>query len=478
MVGLIAGTVGSGIFVPDGRALATGVTSVSAGSHHTCAVTADGAATCWGSNFFGQLGNGATSRSNEPTPVDVAGLASGVAAISAGDGHTCALMTAGTVKCWGAGGSPGDGTGELATTPVDVCAVGANAPCSAGNDNLLTGVVAISAGWNHTCALTDAGGLKCWGTNQRGELGDGTTSSPYVPVEVSGLDSGVSAVASGSEYTCALMSSGAMKCWGINSLGQLGDGTTTSRSLPADVSGLAGGAIAVAAGQSHTCAVTAAGGVDCWGRNDIGQLGATTTGTCLVSGQPFDCSTSPVTVRDPTAVTAVDAGLFHTCARTTASGLRCWGHNGLGQLGDGTTSSRGAPVDTIGLHSGVSAFSAGGVHSCANATSGGLECWGEDATEQLGAPTTRTCILTGASIPCSTTPLDVRGLGAKVPGNVDCTGGAGTIDAALVLQRDAGLIDTLPCSGNADVNGDGRVDALDALLILQFVAGLIDGLPP
>lgn len=133
--------------------------------------------------------------------------------------------------------------------------------------------MAITTGGRHTCALTTSDGVKCWGDNSSGQLGDGTTTQRLTPVKVSGLTSSISAIAAGAWHTCALTTSGGAKCWGGNGEGQVGDGTTTDRSMPVDVSGLTSGVRAIASGLSHTCAVTASGGVKCWGWNRYSQLG-------------------------------------------------------------------------------------------------------------------------------------------------------------------------------------------------------------
>ena len=200
-------------------------TQISAGGGHTCAVTTAGGAKCWGDNGYGRLGDGTTT--SRTTPVDVVGLTSGVAQISAGRNHTCAVTTAGGAKCWGYNGHGrlGDGTTTNRTTPVDVV-------------GLTAGVAQISGGLYHTCAVTTAGGAKCWGNNGFGRLGDGTTTNRTTPVDVVGLTSGVAQISASFRQTCVVTTAGGAKCWGANEYGQLGDGTTTNRNTPVDVTGL------------------------------------------------------------------------------------------------------------------------------------------------------------------------------------------------------------------------------------------------
>jgi alpha-tubulin suppressor-like RCC1 family protein len=365
---------------------ASGITAIEAGVNHTCAVTAAGGAKCWGENNFGELGDGTTT--NRPLPGDVSGLTSGVADIAGGDNHTCALTLAGGAKCWGRNnvGQLGDFTLLDRDEPVDV-------------QNLTSGVVAIATGDSHSCALTTAGGVKCWGENNVGQLGDGGTANHTIPVNVVGLSSGVVAIATGGAHTCAITTAGALKCWGFNGFGEVGDATTTNRTAPANVSGMASGVAAVSLGSLHSCALTSGGGVKCWGYNAFGQLGATSSNTCL--GEP--CSTTAIDVTGLTSgVSGIGAGTTHSCAVTATGSAKCWGSNTNGQLGDSTNDPSGTPVDVSAL-TGAAQVSAGGSHTCAAKANAEARCWGHNGYGQLG----------DGSTDSSNVPVAVSGFGAK-----------------------------------------------------------------
>ena len=309
--------------------LTSGVVAVSLGELFSCALTSAGGVKCWGWNPYGQLGDGTTT--DRLTPVDVVGLSSGVSQIWAGGDNACALTIGGGVKCWGENGvgQVGDGTITNRNTPVDVV-------------GLSSGVAKLSqsGGFFRTCALTTAGGVKCWGYNIYGQLGDGTTTNRSTPVNVSGLTSGVAAIAMGAIHSCALTTAGGVKCWGANNNGQLGDGTTTNRSTPVGVTGLTSGVARLGAGGLHTCALTTEGGEKCWGRNVTGQLG---DGTTTNRSAPVD-----VTGLTSGVIALGDVNGDYSCAYTSALGLKCWGDNHLGQLGDGTSVDRHVPVDVSG----------------------------------------------------------------------------------------------------------------------------------
>jgi alpha-tubulin suppressor-like RCC1 family protein len=320
---------------------------IAAGDAHSCALTSTRGVVCWGATYGAR-------------PSAVPGLGTGVAAIAARAFDTCALTVNGGVKCWGNNlyGQLGDGrTGDASTTPVDV--VGLN-----------SGVRATSVGGSHSCAVTNARGVKCWGLNRFGQLGDGTTTDRWTPVDVAELGSGVSAIATGSYDSCALTTGGGVKCWGIS----VGSPT------PADVPGLASGVAAIAAGTLHACALTIAGAVKCWGNNGGGQLG---DGTTASRSTPVDVSGLS------SGVTAIAAGDLHTCALTAAGRVRCWGLNAFGQAGEGTPAQPATPVEVPGLAGIVKAIAAGAEHSCAVMSVGGVACWGRNAFGQLGDGTTR-----------------------------------------------------------------------------------------
>ncbi len=398
---------------------------ISAGAYYTCILTDAGGVQCWGHNDDGQLGNGTTVDTN--MPVDVSGLDNRIINVSAGLSHTCVLTETGGVKCWGnnSGGELGNGTYIDSITPVDV-------------SGLMAHVVAISAGVNYTCALRDSGRVECWGANGTGQLGNGTTYQSYSPITVSGLDSGVIAIDAGSYHTCALTEAGGVKCWGDNFYGQLGNTTDGDHgelgdetidddsTVPIDVIGLNSGVIAISASYDHTCALMDTGGVKCWGYNLGGQLGNWTS---------EDHSIIPVDVTGLNSrVISIAAGDGFSCALMENGGVKCWGYNNYGQLGNnGAPYGGGRPVDVVGLHARVIAISAGNYHTCALMESGNVQCWGYNNYGQLGDGTNTN----------SSAPVDVTGYS-------DLT----------LLEHDAHLIE--------------RADAIDAAL--ADIASMLDAL--
>lgn len=353
--------------------------SIAAGGSHTCALTNANTVQCWGNNFFGELGNGTTTRSN--IPVNVSGLTGTIASIVAGAQHSCALTTTGTVQCWGYNtyGQLGNRSNTSASTPVAVIGLSGT-------------VTALVAGSYHTCALLVAGTVQCWGYNAAGQLGNGSIQNVNVAGAVSGLNGTALAIAAGSNHTCARLDSGAAFCWGGNSTGQLGNGTMINSSTPVAVLGLNGRATQLITGANHTCALTSTGATQCWGNNVHGQLGNGTTTN----------STAPVTVAGLSAsATTLGAGNTHTCAFTVAGTVECWGGNNNGQLGNGTTANSTVPGVITGLGATVTALSSGYGHNCVLISTGAAQCWGYNLYGQLG----------NGGNTNSLTPVTVTGLG-------------------------------------------------------------------
>lgn len=329
------------------------------GVHHSCMLTAGGAVRCWGSNFYSQLGD--LTQIDRLTPVSARGLESNTARLSAGAFHTCAVTMNGGVYCWGRNnfGQLGDATNIQRPVPVAVT-------------GLAQGAVNVSAGQFHSCALTNAGAVQCWGENKWGQLGDGANLDRNAPVVVGGL-SGVRALAAGRRHTCALTGSGTVQCWGDNAYGQLGTGDNVSSASPVFVADLVD-AVAIYAGEDHTCARTQAGALHCWGINTYGQLG---DGSMANRNRPV----TPVGLGSD--VIAAATGRDHTCA-STATDLRCWGYNDYGQLGNNSRSTRLTPTVVGGIPGGAASVGAGFGHSCVAPPGMGLRCWGWNRNGQIG----------------------------------------------------------------------------------------------
>ncbi|HEY5284894.1 MAG TPA: RCC1 repeat-containing protein, partial [Polyangia bacterium] len=330
----------------------------------------------WGANKFGQLGQGTIENPLNAMP-STSDVLSGVQAVAAGSEHTCALMKTGGVRCWGANGVGELGDGILSDRSIPPA------------DDVLGGVQAIAASYLHTCVLMATGGVRCWGGNDEGELGDGTTTNRSIP-PTSDVLGGVQAIATGREHTCALTATGGVRCWGGDTEGELGVGSLNfSPTATPPTSDVLGGVQAIAACGHYTCALMKTGGVRCWGDNDYGQLG---------NGTRLQYVASPPTSDVLSGVQAVATGFAHTCALMTTGGVRCWGYNQFGQLGDGTTTDRWTPP-TNDVLSGVQAIAAGYYHTCAVMTTGGVRCWGRNEYGQLGIP-----------LPNHSTPAPVLGI--------------------------------------------------------------------
>ncbi|MDQ8734335.1 fibronectin type III domain-containing protein [Paenibacillus sp. LHD-38] len=347
------------------ESLNSGVTMVAGGTGHTLDLKQNGTVWAWGNNEYGQLGDGTTT-DHHFTPVQVQGLDS-VSEIAAGDSHSLALKSDGTVWAWGSVWGMGS-----KYSPVQV--------------SDLSSVVAIASGHYHNLAVKSDGTVWAWGRNIYGELGDGSRTDRNTPVQVQGLGSVVD-VAAGHLHSLALKSDGTVWAWGINESGQNGvpggltfyDGpyTTNYRHTPVQVEGLSS-VVAIAAGYSHSLAVKSDGTVWAWGDNSSGELGDGSTTTRY----------TPVQVTNLGSVTDIAAGSSHTLALKSDGTVWTWGHNYSGQLGDGSTTSSSSPVQVSELDSVYAIATNDGSHSLAVKSDGTVWAWGNNSLGQLGDGTT------------------------------------------------------------------------------------------
>ena len=314
----------------------------SGGWYHNCVLNENGTVWCWGG---GPLGSPSVSQSYTPVEVVKAddSALTGVVKVSSGGPSVCALTELGTVYCWGGNsyGQLGDGTSTDKSYAVSVIKE---------DGQILTGIIRLAFGDFHVCALAENSTAWCWGRNYEGQLGNGTagdirTFAGEVLEEDGSALTGAVRISSGAYHTCVVKSDGTVWCWGANGYGQLGDGTTTDRPFPVQVkkdpSSFLDGIVDVSAGAYQTCALAANGTVWCWGRNDYGQIG---------SGSSEEYVVYPEQVRTVegsalTDVSEISEGCYHFCALTNNGTVWCWGHNGYGQIGDGTTTQRNLAVN-------------------------------------------------------------------------------------------------------------------------------------
>ena len=357
--------------ITNAKAIATGYT-------HSCALHQDGTISCWGSNKYGQLGNGQSAddwydrSADSAVPVEVAGITDATA-ISAGYEHSCALHLTGTISCWGSNGGQ-LGSKQIAESSVPVGVID------------ITDATAITTGFRHSCALRKDGTISCWGDNYEGQLGNGqsgpNTYSPDSPepVKVAGITDATAITAGGNwnnGHSCTLHLDGAISCWGDNTHGQLGNGSKDNFSEPAKVVDITD-ATAINAGYHHSCALHLGGTISCWGDNYSGQLGNGQSG-------PNTDSALPVEVEGITEAIAISAGSSHSCALHQDGSISCWGSDG--QLGNGSEVDSAVdsaiPVRVADITD-ATAITAGYTHSCALHEDSTISCWGSNIHGELG----------------------------------------------------------------------------------------------
>lgn len=434
---------------------ATTLPQMSLGQANTCAWIPGGAASCWGGNDVAELGGGSGSLYQNillPQPVGIVSNPSRLATggENYGGEFTCAVMADTTVKCWGDGEHRqlGDDTyrGEydfVATNPITVTGV--------------TGAVEVTTGYYHGCALLSGGTVKCWGKFGAGQLGPSATNSLATDVGLTGVQQ-VSAAKSGNR-SCAVLTGGTVKCWGAGGNGLIGDGGPIGdRPTPATVSGVSG-ATMVSVGSDQACALVTGGAVKCWGYDAWGSLG-NGTGTAFVYGN----ASLAVSVTGISGATSIAAGDYFNCALMADRTVKCWGKNGKGQLGDGAGGVHwydisNTPVTVSGL-TGVAQIYTGGQHACAVLLTGDIKCWGKNDRGQIGDGTEDTD---------RTAPVAVSSLALEPPADPVLTGvpsgSTYATSATIGISSDAGA--TFSCS----IDGGAFASCSSPLSLTGLAAG-------
>ena len=424
-----------------------------------CTVLTSGSVECWGDNSSGELGNGTGTSSScaqngcySTTPVTVTGVTNAVNVQGDFENGYCAVLSSGGVKCWGDNSTGELGSGDNDTGP-QTCYLGA---CST-TALTVTGISnakSLTPDFGGFCAVLKSGGVDCWGDNSADDLGDGSDTAPDcsgscsdVPVAVTGMTDAASLASAGDGY-CAVLTSGGVDCWGDNSEGELGTGSDTGpncsgycSNVPVAATGITDAA-SLASDEDGYCAVLTSGGVDCWGDNSEGELGAGIDNTGPDTCGDFGCSTTPVAATGITDAASIDSATNGYCAVLTSGGIDCWGINNLGQLGDGSDTGLNcsggcsdAPVAVSGITDAVSVTNDGYAY-CSSQTGGHVDCWGDNEDGSLGVGAGQapdSCIDTHD---CSTVPLitafnDVASFsnnewdsicGVLASGHLDCWG--------------------------------------------------------
>ena len=337
---------------------------IAAGEDHTCAIESDGSVRCWGEGDNGRLGNGATANKNTPTATSSLGSGRTAIDITAGGDHTCAVLDDGSVACWGLNnyGQLGDGTTTNRNTPTQTLSLGRPA-------------VAVEAGMHVTCALLDNGSVSCWGRNHAGQLGRGYTNSTNdlhqrTPGLTLPMPGGHPVVALDiSHYmVCGVLSNGSIACWS-----QYGGGNTPSLKTFFDASNPA---IDIATGRYSGCALMENGSVTCWGTGWLGTGGSSQSANPGVIWPNLGSGRTAV---------EVEIGRKHRCALLDDDSVKCWGDDQYGQMGNGAGQTNRTPSSiTLSSNLGLHSMSSGHWHTCIATKTNEIYCWGDGAYGKLG----------------------------------------------------------------------------------------------
>lgn len=376
------------------QAPAVPASSLAMSEFSTCALLEGGIVRCWGSNLSGQLGNGSTDKLGDnpgempPPDVAIGGAAIGVFAGARAD-RACAVLQGGALRCWGDNfngqlgyghtDDVGDNPGEMPPPDVPV-----------GGE-----VVQVATSLFHTCALLASGTVRCWGQAKAGQLGYGNETTlgddpGELPAADVPLGAAATSIGAGDLHTCALLASGAVRCWGSNSQGELGYagvnelGDEPGEMPPPDVA-IGGKAIQLSVGGDHTCVLLDTGGVRCWGGNSNGQLGYGHTDDL---GAGSGDMPRPDVQLGGKAIQVV-TGSIHSCALLDSGNVKCWGRNTYGQLGYGNELNIGdkegqMPPPDVQIGGKAVLIAAGGFRTCAVLDTGALRCWGDNSGGSLG----------------------------------------------------------------------------------------------
>jgi hypothetical protein len=402
---------------------ASTLAQVDGGIYHSCAVLPSASIRCWGFSGDGQLGYGnRNSIGDNETPGSVGPVNIGIGrlatAVAAGDYHTCARLTDGTVRCWGYGFDGQLGYGDRNNIGDD------EIPAAVGPVDLGSGrsATTITAGGRHSCALLNGGDVRCWGLGDSGQLGTGTTATigdTETPGSVDPINFGgghkATAIAAGGRHTCAILDDNTVRCWGYGGNGQLGYGDTNPVIDPSTVGavnlGMGRTAKAITAGDSHTCAILDDGTVRCWGFGGDGELGY--GNTTQIGDNETPNTVGPVQLGLGRTAKAISAGAAHTCAVLDNGSVRCWGLGLDGRLGYGNTNSIGdnetpASVNPVDVGSGRTAISVGTgqAHTCVLLDDENVRCWGSGDSGRLGYCSTKS--IGDDELPGSVGPVNLQ----------------------------------------------------------------------